>query len=104
MNPTALVPNVRHLEEVFVHPCFLAGCLKEGFMSARRARGDDYALKFVLFNRFLDLVQAIATASIHVLLGIGDTGEGSCIFHDGWDIHICGNINAATANENSDPR
>jgi hypothetical protein len=102
VDPRALVPDVRQVEEVLVEPRLADGAPEEGLVGAGGARGDDHPVEVVLPDALLDQFLGVGGAGVHVVLGVDHSWEAPGVLGDGLHVHHASYVGAAVADEDAD--
>ena len=104
MHPGVLVADIGHLEQIPVQAAGLQGLHEHRGMGFRTAGGDDHPIQLVLEDLILDLGLGILAAGEEVVVDKDYARQGCRIFLQAGNIDDAGDIGAAVADKDADPR
>ncbi len=99
MNPRALIPDIGHLEEIFIESYLSNSLLEQRFVGAGRAGGHHDAVQMVLLHRLFDLLLGILRAGVEVFLHVDNIFQFLGEFLYLRDIDYATNVDPTMADE-----
>ena len=104
VDPGIVVPDIGHLDEIFVQAGGDQGLLEKGLVGPGGAGGHHDPVEVVFRNPLGDEVLGVGGAGEEVVLHMGHVGQGPGVFRHRLHIHHVGDVDAAGADKDADAR
>ena len=101
VHPGAVLPDVRHVEEVLIDSAFPHRVPEQGLVGPRRAGGDHHAVEPLVADDVRYLLGIVGGAGEQAFLGVNDVVQPGGVFDHGGNVDHPADIRAAVAHENA---